>query len=232
MLKKTAGLFEHEVDVAVSKKQKPKNAYQAVFSRWQCEAYETDERIVYFLPTTRFETFRRKSLPKILCDNPTIFKEKDACEIMDMLYEASNYKSWHRTKYEYCHLIAEETCAYVVIQHNGQLENRLLRIDFFRLIQYNQTIKKNEFVGGLFHEMNHFSFTGANEGDSLRSINHLIGIIINAFCQLPDKCQEDTIDMLLPEVNGKPLRLILYQELKNEVFYIKSLYFDTSQKSI
>lgn len=84
--------------------------------------------------------------------------------------------------------LAKDKCTYIFEAEGGQVVDRILRIDLFRLIKPDEN-GKPEFIGGLFHALKHFSKNGINystgaSNHELPNPQYLIGEITNAFFTL------------------------------------------------
>src|SRR5207249_3392110 len=74
--------------------------------------------------------------------------------------------------------LRDEQFAYVVESVEGEIVDKILRIDLFRRLDTNKQ-GLPEFTGGIFHALKHFSIEGRNlsTGKDIHEITHLEEII-------------------------------------------------------
>ena len=97
---KAKDLFEHEVDVAISRNQEPKNVFQGKFSIQQCSAFEKDGKTIYKIDTKRFLNFSRDVIPQLTRKHPNLFRTTDARDILKTLNDISGYTTLNKNPNE------------------------------------------------------------------------------------------------------------------------------------
>src|SRR5690606_17377380 len=111
----------------------------------------------------------------------------------------------------------KDKCTYVFESEGGEVLDRMLRLDLFRMIKSDKN-GNSEFIGGLLHALKHFSKNGTNY--STGSSNHelynpqeLIGEIVNAFFTIDGVFETpDQYVVLRPYENDYNLKFVFYRE--------------------
>ncbi|WPV65931.1 hypothetical protein [Chitinophaga sp. LS1] len=123
---------------------------------------------------------------------PTSFGTYDAHAVLQAIdnIEPSGCKEKDCIKQFYC----TEQFAYVFeLASDGSVNEQVLRLDLFRLIQPNKTHRGGfDFTGGLLHLFKHFRCDGYHLGTypSSHNLSHptdIIGIVIKCFFQSPHR---------------------------------------------
>ena len=127
----------------------------------------------------------------------------------------------------------KETMAYLFQIVNGEISDKVLRIDLYR------EIKDSKFIGGIFHLLKHFTIEGfdtisnSKKGTTLENFRCILFNIISNF-YLPEKQQKDT------EKNNnyisysyfdekKILKGVYYKEDNLPVYFINTMYVENSK---
>ncbi len=142
---------------------------------------------------------------------------------------------WYNNAHEIAGFFAKDKCTYVFESEGGEVLDRMLRLDLFRMIKKDQN-GNPEFIGGLFHALKHFSKNGINY--STGSSNHelynpqmLIGEIINAFFTIDGVFETpDQYVVLRPYQNDYNLKFVFYREENTKVFFLKTVYKEPKKK--
>lgn len=222
---KAKDLFEHEVDVAISRNQEPKNVFQGKFSIQQCSAFEKDGKTIYKIDTKRFLNFSRDVIPQLTRKNPNLFRTTDARDILKTLNDISGYTTLNKNPNDYLKYISQEAYIYLVLKSENGFENKVLRIDLCRDIRptYENHLVY-EFQGGLLHVMKHFKLDDALAVDSTPDLEHLVWLCICAFLKIPVNKNETTYTIYIPYDEKHSLLFNFYKEKFTNVFYINTLY--------
>ena len=123
--------------------------------------------------------------------------------------------------------LSNEKCAYY-IKANGEEIDRVLRLDLFRMIK--DLNGREEFVGGLFHAMKHFSLNGSNyaygnDDNESFDIRHIAYLAACAFCQ--PLIQSDTKTNVYEstvEVGSKKYKAVFFYESISEIYFLNTIY--------
>lgn len=119
-------------------------------------------------------------------------------------------------------------------EHNSQIR-RVLKLDLFRLIRYSDRKNRDEFIGGLFHSLEHFEVEDKSASNyyDLKDIYDLPFLIASAFAGKLEKSKRNDTDyetyLFLP--NGKRFKAIFYLEEESGVYSLRSFYPDNEKKN-
>lgn len=127
----------------------------------------------------------------------------------------------------------EETMAYLFQIVDGEVSDKVLRIDLYR------DIKNSKFIGGIFHFLKHFTIEGfdtisnSKKGTPLENFRYVLFYIISNF-YLPEKQQKDTerknnyISYSYFD-ERKSLKGVYYKEENIPVYFINTMYVEDSK---
>ena len=130
---------------------------------------------------------------------------------------------------EMAKFFAKEKCAYVFESERGEIVDRMLRLDLFRIIKDDKN-ENPEFIGGLFHALKHFSKNGINystgkSNHELYSPQAFVEEIVNAFFTIDGVFETpDQYVVLRPYENDYDLKFVFYREENTKVFFLKTVY--------
>ena len=191
---------------------------QTCFPITQCWEYKADGFIVCF----------NSKFSQTLClyetcfkNNPSSFQKGDAINVLNTLYKQSNY--WSSFE-DYIDYLLTEACCYIVII-NGDSFKELLRVDLFRKLDLDKKSEKQEFTGGLFHCLKHFSMDGINlcngsDKNDTFDLFHIIYLIGKAFLISIKSHSEEGI---LKIDSSHFYKAIFYCEECSSVYFIKTI---------
>ena len=161
---------------------------------------------------------------------PENFGTGNADDVMDALYQVSNYKGWG-DKNAYLDYLVDHCCCYVVFRVNGEFGD-VLRIDLFRAIKPNKnTPGKNDVVGGLLHVLKHFSLDGKNlatgtDKNDVFDVCHIIYLIAMAFRQKKtvkgNSCKYEALQKLQSGTG----HAVFYRNPDTGVYYLNTYFYD------
>lgn len=158
---------------------------------------------------------------------PERFGTGDADDVIDalLLHYPYGEKSW------YIDFLKDEQFCYIMQLNNGAFSDKILRIDLFRLFQKNKK-GVNEFTGGLFHLLKHFSHggtplsTGSGENDIVH-INKLLMDIAVAFFTHPHILKKkDHFEIKVPISDKHQFNIAIYFEENSKVYFIKTIHVE------
>lgn len=229
---KTSKLWHHEVNDLLSKGREPKNAYQGGFSPYFTASYDSPSGARFFLAWTA-------AFGRLVFDYgyyvaflryPDLFGTGNADDVLSALFEnlnreGGNIFDWGINRYsEY---LREEECCYIVNKEGDSFSEDFLRIDLFRMISPNKnTPELKEFVGGLFHVLDHFAIDDKNLGTSAETFNisHVDQVVlycIEAFAKRQMVSENEAIGIIDLD-DSHNLKLSFYKETESGAFYVKT----------
>ena len=228
---KTKKLWEHETKDLKEKGKELKNAYQAGFSPYNTASYNSSLGFrLYFAWTAAFSRLVFNHGYEVAFQrHQFLFGTGSANDVMSALFaydneEERNLFNWNIERFS--EHLREEECCYVVQKEGDSFSDDFLRIDLFRMIRPSRkTTGKTEFVGGLFHVLDHFAINGKNLGTgadtfSVQSVDMVVQLCVEAFTN-----RRRISDDFVGEINlddSHYLRLVFYKESESGAFYIKT----------
>ena len=226
--KVTRNVWECENDIRREKNLPTLELYQEGFSIEDCFNYEMGHTIFFFACNYSFLKVVGEKLLAARKHSPELFGTDDAQDILEALYEVCGRNC---TIDEYVDYLQQYACCYLLYETEGVLSPNVLRIDLFRLLRPNKDNPKYlEFIGGIFHVLDHFSIDGKNlatgkDINDVSDIDEVLIYIAKAFLVcggIKDKECKVTIQMK----NGKPLNCVFFWDEKKEIHYITTLHRD------
>lgn len=187
--------------------------------------YQIGERLFYSIQTNTFKVIVDDFLIRSQELTPEKFGTGDAIDVIEALllinpiYDIETFTEF----------LGNEKCTYILESEKGAVLDRILRLDLFRILRPNEQ-NKNEFVGGLFHALKHFSKNGINytTGKSNHELNHphdLVREIIDAFFIEQGVFQTEQKYVVLKELNENYfVKYVFYRENNTGVFFLKTAY--------
>lgn len=137
-----------------------------------------NNQIMYIIPYMPFYNFLSLILPQALNNCPNLFGTNDAKDVFSAVYHVSGFDKIGSID-DYQHYLIDNACCYFLLRNaNGELSNKIFRLDLFRHILSNDK-KGHDFVGGLMHAYRHCSWNGMK----LSSGNG--EIVLNSLWDLP-----------------------------------------------
>lgn len=202
------------------------NLYQEGFSIEECFTYKIGSTIFYFACNYSFLKIVERSILVARKKHPELFGTGNAQNIIEALYKESGHQN---SIDEYREYLRNYACCYILYESGDILSPNVLRIDLFRILKENKNNPlKMEFVGGLFHILDHFSINGQylateKEKNDVSEIDDILIYIANAFlkCEgIKEKESKVTIQM----ENGKPLNCVFFWDEAKEVYYLTTIH--------
>ena len=178
-------IWEHENEER-AKVGKSLDYFQFGFSKFDCFHYCLEgDHDFYLIYNTGFLRVIREQLLEALEKFPDYFGTGNADDVLDALYQTSNYRMWGKID-DYVQYLIDNCCAYVVYRENGEWGD-VLRIDMLRKLDISKENPDfHDFTGGLLHTLKHFSINGRNLSvdnyiHDIFDIQYLIYLIAMAF---------------------------------------------------
>lgn len=152
-----------------------------------------DDSIVVF-ENTAFARYIEE-YQKAFRKDKSVFHKGNARVILSLMYDFSIEKTARCSFEHYIHNVCTESCSYIMHQTRGEYDDVILRTDTFRMIIENEN--GADFIGGLFHALNHFTIDEIDNGrrNFLFDVLHLRYLSAYAF----------SWEMLLTPTNQTPL---------------------------
>ena len=229
---KTSKLWRHEVNDQLAKGKDPKNAYQSGFSPYYTATYNSPSGVRFFLVWTA--TFGRMVFDYdyyvAFLRYPDLFGTGNADDVLLALFEninkeGGNIFDWDVKKYS--DYLQKEECCYIVKKEGDSFSESFLRIDLFRMICPNKDRPElKEFVGGLFHVLDHFAINNKNLGTSTETFNvsfvdEVVLYCIEAFAKSQMVSENEAIGIIDVD-DSHQLKISFYKETESGAFYIKT----------
>jgi len=187
--------------------------------------FQIDKRVFYSAQVNTFKVIADEFLLEAQKLTPEKFSTGEAYDVIEAVRLINPIFELQR----FAEFLSHEKCAYIFEAENGEVVDRMLRLDLFRLLKLDK-YGKNEFIGGLFHALKHFSKDGINysTGKSQHEIAHpqaLVREIIDAFFSLKGVFETPDQYVVLKPYNDKyNLKFVFYREEKTGVFFLKTVY--------
>ncbi len=187
--------------------------------------FQFQGRAFYSVQINTFMVIVDDHLNKAQLTTPEKFGTKDARDVLEALYQLNPYSDleWFEN------FLRHEKCAYVFESEGGEVVDRMLRIDLFRMIRLDKK-GRPEFVGGLLHALKHFSKGGVpySTDKANHELSHpqsLIGQIITAFFGLEGVFENVNEYVVLKDFDEKyNLKFVFYREANTGVFFLNTVY--------
>lgn len=156
---------------------------------------------------------------------PEKFGTGNALDVIEAIYliEPTRDLEW------FVNFLRDEQFAYIIESDNGNIIDKILRIDLFRQLDKNDD-GQNEFTGGIFHAFKHFSIDDRNlsTGQDVHNIQYpecLLHFATEAF--FIAKGTHVTTKELVSRIdldNNYCLKFVFYFEENTGVYFIKTIH--------
>jgi hypothetical protein len=187
--------------------------------------FQTSNRVFYSVQVNTFMVIVDENLHKAQKATPEKFGTGEANDVIEAIRLTHPIFDFDR----FADFLSHEKCAYIFEAEGGQVLDRMLRLDLFRLMKPDKD-GKNEFIGGLLHALKHFSKDGINysTGKSNHELAHpqsLVKEIIDAFFSLTGVFEtKNQYVVLKPYDDNYNLKFVFYREENTGVFFLKTVY--------
>lgn len=226
-------IWEHENNER-KKRGKSLDMYQNGFpinEIYHCKTEDEGEDF-YIIYNTGFLSTILRQIKLAQQQYPQKFGTGNADDLIDALYDVSNYRLLgDRT--DYLNHLIDWNCCYVVYRKNSGYKD-ILRIDLLRDTKPNKNDHtKVDIVGGLLHVLKHFSIDGKNLGtgtdiNNVFDVTHLVYLIAMAFRlkKKDDKCKYEAIQKFDTYV----MHASFYRNPTTGVYYLNTYFKDRNEK--
>ncbi len=184
-------------------------------------------RTFYAIFSNVFKVIIEETLIKSCQEYPTNFGTGCAIDVLAAIYQLQpmNNFEWYKN-----FLKSEQFCFFVEIK-NGRILDNALRLDLYRELKIGKN-GKEEFIGGLFHVLKHFSYYGTplSTGKELNDLQNIEQLIINLgigfFFEKRDYINDSTYIVLYSISPVYNLKLVFYHEINSNVSFIKTIHLE------
>lgn len=187
------------------------------------EVIEIGEKRFYVIPTNMFKAIIERNIIIASTKFPERFGNGNAKDVIKAIYDLEPWFTLER----FIEILQTEQFCYIVEIIDGEIQEKLLRIDLYRDIKEN-SIGGSDFIGGIFHCYKHYSFQGLplstnKEINDLENPKELVYKIINAFFTGKVKEVDENTFVSEVEINeNEKLRLVFYYEKITGVYFVKT----------
>ena len=215
MEKKALALMDHE----------GKDMVKAGLPIQNYTAYRIQGRIFYAMKSNVFKEIIKDVYIQAHKNFPERFGTNNADDVLKALYDSEPVFEFDRFK-DFLH---NEQFAYVIESQDGEIVDKILRIDLFRQLDTNKQ-GNPEFTGGIFHVLEHFSIEGRNlsTGNDIHDIKHpeeIIKLASEAFFVANGEFETPSKYVSRIDLDDNyRLKFVFYLEENTKVFFIKTIH--------
>jgi hypothetical protein len=187
--------------------------------------FEINKRIFYSVQVNTYQVIVEQYLIKSQDSTPEKFGTGEAFDVLEAIRLVDPIFELPR----FAEFLNNEKCAYIFEAEDGIVVDRMLRLDLFRLLKPDES-GKNEFVGGLFHALKHFSRKGINysTGKANHELMHpqaLVQEIVEVFFCLEGIFETENQYVVLKQYDlAYNLKFVFYREKNTGVFFLNTIY--------
>ena len=216
--------FIEEKSLALMKHE-TKGAAKAGFSIDNYTKYLLHGRTFYCVKSNVFKAIIEEFLLTAQKQFPEKFGTGNAMDVIEAVYNLEPTFDLER----FVDFLQNEQFAYIIESMDGEIVNKILRIDLFRKLDENHGGQK-EFTGGIFHSFKHFSIENINLsiGKDINNILHpeqLLYMAAEAFFIAEGKHEEATKLVSFVKLDELyNLKFVFYLEQHTDVYFIQTIY--------
>ena len=232
---KACDYYKHEINKQKEKGEEIKASFWATGTLNNYGFFNYEGEHICFAANNLFIRMMSYQYMQAFHRYPENFGTKDAEDVVDALYKNDRFDgtNWDRQKFIDIALKYENFC-YVVRKKDGKFEDRVLRIDLFRLFELEKTRKQEyEFTGGLFHALKHFQLDGKSlsteTGYDVESLDEVMLMCVLAFFQPEIPERKDCVSMILPVSEEKWCKAVYYHEKESNVYCLTTMYVEDNK---
>lgn len=213
--KKSLDLMKHETKDA-AKMGFPINNYRK---------YLLQGRTFYCIKSNVFKVIIEEYLQKAQKQYPEKFGTGNAIDVITAIYNLEPTFDLNR----FVGFLQNEQFAYVIESKDGEITDKILRIDLFRKLDENEKGYK-EFTGGIFHSFKHFSVDNVNlsTGQDIHNIQcpeELLHLAAEAFFIAESNHENPKKLVSFVNLDDKyNLKFVFYFEVNTQVYFIKTIH--------
>lgn len=196
--------------------------FPLVLSRVQ--KISNEDEIIVFVNNS----FRRhiNEYEKAFRADKTIFHKGNANQILSSMYNNSIEKESNIAFERYVENVRTETCSYIIHKKENDFDDIILRTDTFRMIKENE--KGSDFIGGLFHALNHFTIDEIDDGQRnyVFDVLHLRYLAARAFF-LGNVIETDKPNTIIKTISnplhGSLIKFVFFVEPNSNIGFITTI---------
>lgn len=165
---------------------------------------------------------------------PANFGKENAINILHAIHKSNQHYKNLKNEIDF---LKTENFAIIVENINGQMDEKILRLDLFRMLKpIRHKKRKYEFVGGVLHALKHFSYrdiplSTGNEINNLYAPTQIIEYLVKAFFINVGKFEKpDTYVSSMEYTETLDLKCVFYYEANTRVYFLKSIYPENKKK--
>lgn len=213
--KKALALMSHE----------KKDIVKAGFPINNYRKYLIDNRIFYCIKSNVFKAIIESVHTEAQNKYPEYFGTGNALDVIKAIQMIEPTFEFDR----HIEFLQNEQFAYIIESENGEIIDKILRVDLFRQLDDLKDDKK-EFTGGIFHAFKHFSIDNINlsTGKDIHNIQYpeqILHYATRAFFIAESNFENPTKLVSRIELDEKyNLKFVFYLEEITGVFFIKTIH--------
>lgn len=184
-----------------------------------------NKQIMYMIPYLPFYNFLVYHLPKALYNYPNLFGTKDAKDVISAVYRVSGYDKIGSIEDYQQSLIDNAYCYFLLREVNGELNDKILRLDLFRYIILNDR-NVYDFVGGLMHAYRHCSWNGMklSSGNGETELNYLWDLPLFIGKAILTDSESELKYSTIFEEDGRVWQINYHIDPDTKVYYLKTAF--------
>lgn len=184
-----------------------------------------NKQIMYMIPYLPFYNFLVYHLPKALYNYPNLFGTKDAKDVISAVYRVSGYDKIGSIEDYQQSFIDNAYCYFLLREVNGELNDKILRLDLFRYIILNDR-NVYDFVGGLMHAYRHCSWNGMklSSGNGETELNYLWDLPLFIGKAILTDSESELKYSTIFEEDGRVWQINYHIDPDTKVYYLKTAF--------
>ena len=213
--KKSLDLMKHET----------KDAAKVGFPINNYRKYLLQGKTFYCIKSNVFKAIIEEYLAQAQKKYPEKFGTGNAIDVIEAIYNLEPTFDLNR----FIEFLQNEQFAYIIESKDGEITDKILRIDLFRKLDENEKGQK-EFTGGIFHSFKHFSIDNINlsTGQDIHNIQYpeqLLHLATEAFfiAEGNHENPKKLVSFVSMDDNYN-LKFVFYLEENTQVYFIKTIH--------
>ena len=201
----------------------------------QCQDLDVlSNRNIHLIPTKPFtDLILESALYRVAKIYPHYFGTGNPADLLLCLYQ--EYYAQEKLPYEVFEkeIIKAEKCAYIVESKDDKVCDKVLRIDFYRLLGMSEydSNKRYDSFGGILQALAYFKVNGHNisycKGEiGIDSLNEFLALTVKAFYD--NKWESEQIDKFSSciDYGGRYLDFVFDYSHEANVYFLKTVYIE------
>ena len=206
-------------------KHETKGSAKAGFPIDNYARYFLHGRTFYCVKSNVFKAIIEEYLLRAQKQFPEKFGTGNAMDVIEALYNIEPTFDLER----FVDFLQNEQFAYIIESKDGEIVDKILRIDLFRKLDEKHGGQK-EFTGGIFHSLKHFSIENINlsTGKDINNIlypEQLLHMAAEAFFITEGKHKDASQLVSFVKLDDiYNLKFVFYLEQHTDVYFIQTIY--------